>query len=35
MEGYTCRHTGRWERFMKYAAEMGLVAIRWIQAFKG
>jgi hypothetical protein len=33
MEGYTYRHTDRWEGFMKYATEMGSVAIIYIPDF--
>jgi hypothetical protein len=33
MEGYTYRHTDWRERFMKYAVEMGPVAITYIPSF--
>jgi hypothetical protein len=30
---YTCRNTNYWEGFMKYAVEMGSVAMIYIQSF--
>jgi hypothetical protein len=33
MEGYTYRHTDRWEGFMKYVTEMGSVAMINIPSF--
>jgi hypothetical protein len=32
-EGYAYRHTDWWEGFMKYAVEIGLVAILFIPSF--
>jgi hypothetical protein len=32
-EGYTYRHTDYWEGFMKYAVEMGSVAMIHIPSF--
>jgi branched-subunit amino acid transport protein len=33
IRGYTYRYTDWWERFMKYAVEMGSVAIVYIPSF--